>query len=260
MSKHSFKNAGFLPNLLTTGTLFCGFYALISVVQADYSTAVIYIILASLFDVLDGYTARALNAQSDFGGHYDSLADSIAFGVAPALLIYFWLTKISHIFPENLAPYLTNALPMAYAVCAVIRLARFNVTFSYDKRFFTGLPSPAAALAVCALLSLALDPTIHKLAYLTYYHLFLLAVAILISLLMISRLPFPSFKGLHLSKKLRPFFMVLVLVFIALNVQDFRWILFSALAYVGGVTFWHLLRSISRMSIFNKHNSDSPDD
>ena len=243
-----FRGAGLLPNFLTTGTLICGFYAILMVEKGDHQAAFGYIVLAAVFDLLDGYVARILGAQSEFGAHYDSLSDAVAFGVAPAMLLFHWLRGISHLVAD--APFAVqffNLLAPIYLLCVIIRLARFNVTLGYDKRFFTGAPSPAAALAVCALVSLAMDPLVDLRHLMLGYNLSLIVLAFGVGLLMISRLPYPSFKSIKLSKKLMPFFMVLVLVLIVLSVQEIRWPLFLALLYTYAIALWHLVRSLTKL-------------
>src|ERR1700749_96536 len=122
-----------LPNLLTTGAMFSGFYAIVASIGGDYVSAVIAIFVAGLFEGLDGRVARLTNTQSEFGVQYDSLSDMVSFGAAPALVIYEWslrgLGKLGWI--------------AAFVYCAggALRLARFNTNIEVvDKRFFQGLP------------------------------------------------------------------------------------------------------------------------
>ncbi|MFZ2209490.1 MAG: CDP-diacylglycerol--serine O-phosphatidyltransferase [Porticoccaceae bacterium] len=127
-----------LPNLLTTGALFAGFYAILSAMNGKFSTAAVAIFVAMVFDGLDGRVARLTNTQSAFGVQYDSLSDMVSFGVAPAVVSYAWML--------NELGKLGWAAAFIYASCAALRLARFNVQVgSADKRFFLGLASPAAA-------------------------------------------------------------------------------------------------------------------
>ena len=127
-----------LPNLFTTGSLFAGFYGIVAAINSHFELAAIAVLVAMLLDGLDGRVARLTNTQSDFGAEYDSLADMASFGLAPALIVYYWslsgLGKIGW-----LAAFL-------YSASAALRLARFNTQAgSSDKRFFQGLPIPAAA-------------------------------------------------------------------------------------------------------------------
>ena len=127
-----------LPSMFTVGTLFCGYACIVSAMQADYATAAVFIGVATVLDVLDGRIARLAGAASEFGGEFDSLADVISFGVAPAVLVFAW----------GLEPLgrLGWAVGFLYVTAAALRLARFNVqSVSPDKRYFVGMPSPAAA-------------------------------------------------------------------------------------------------------------------
>jgi len=127
-----------LPNLLTTGAMFAGFYAVIAGMDGDFRNACIAIIVAMVLDGLDGRVARMTNTQSAFGAQYDSLSDLIAFGVAPALICFSW--ALSSLGKAGWT------ICFIYVACAALRLARFNVQLgTSDKRFFVGLASPAAA-------------------------------------------------------------------------------------------------------------------
>ena len=128
-----------LPNLFTTGALFSGFYAVIAGMNGQFEAAAIAIFVAMVFDGLDGRVARMTNTQSKFGAEYDSLSDMVSFGVAPALVAFTWSL--------NDAGKWGWLAAFIYCACAALRLARFNTQIgSMDKRFFMGLPSPAAAL------------------------------------------------------------------------------------------------------------------
>jgi CDP-diacylglycerol--serine O-phosphatidyltransferase len=127
-----------IPNILTTGNLFSGLAAVVLVFHGRLETAAIAILIAMVFDVLDGTSARLTDSTSEFGVEYDSLSDLISFGLAPAFLIYAWALKSPGM--------LGAAIMFAYVACGALRLARFNVMASSgDSRFFTGLPIPAAA-------------------------------------------------------------------------------------------------------------------
>ena len=135
------KGIYLLPNLLTTGALFAGFYAVLSGFSGKYELAAIAIFTAMVFDGLDGRVARMTNTQSAFGVQYDSLSDMVSFGVAPAVVAYGW--GVSDLGTLGLAA------AFVYASCGALRLARFNVQAeSSDNKVFTGLPSPAAAALV----------------------------------------------------------------------------------------------------------------
>jgi CDP-diacylglycerol---serine O-phosphatidyltransferase len=139
-----------LPNLLTTGTLFGGFYAIVASIDGNFSRAGIAIFLALVADGLDGRVARWTNTQSDFGKEYDSLCDMVAFGVAPAIVVYQW--GIERIYDYGtLWGRFGWLAAFFYAVAAGLRLARFNArAATADKRYFEGLPSPSAAATVAS--------------------------------------------------------------------------------------------------------------
>ncbi|MFP6680574.1 MAG: CDP-diacylglycerol--serine O-phosphatidyltransferase, partial [Gammaproteobacteria bacterium] len=138
--KAKFRRKGIylLPNLLTTGSLFAGFYAIVAAINGRYEPAAISIFVAMFLDGMDGRIARMTNTQSDFGAEYDSLSDMVSFGLAPALVVYQWvlvdLGKIGWL------------CAFVFTSSAALRLARFNAQASVaDKQYFQGLPSPAAA-------------------------------------------------------------------------------------------------------------------
>ena len=134
-----------LPNLLTSAALFAAFYSIISGISGRFEIAAIAIIVAGFLDGMDGRVARMTNTQSDFGEQYDSLADLISFGLAPALLAFNWsLSSLSEI--STLAGKLGWSAAFVFVACAALRLARFNTQAGVaDKRYFQGLASPAAA-------------------------------------------------------------------------------------------------------------------
>jgi len=134
-----------LPSILTTFGMFAGFYSIIASINGDFTLAAISIMVAMLWDALDGRVARLTNTQSDFGAQYDSLADLVSFGVAPALLVYEWsLSDLGRI--GWLAAFI-------FLACAALRLARFNTQVgTSDKRYFQGLPSPAAAGVIASMI------------------------------------------------------------------------------------------------------------
>lgn len=127
-----------LPGMFTVGTLFCGYACIVYAMQGDYATAAVFVGVATVLDVLDGRIARLAGAASEFGGEFDSLADVISFGVAPAVLVFAWGLE-----PLGRPGW---AVGFLYVTFTALRLARFNVQAeSPDKRYFVGMPSPAAA-------------------------------------------------------------------------------------------------------------------
>lgn len=147
-----------LPNLFTTVALFAGFFSIVQAMNGHFEQSALAIFVAMVFDGLDGRVARFTHTQSAFGAEYDSLADMVSFGVAPALVIYVWALK-DFSSAQNiplLGAWLTTKLgwvaAFIYCACAALRLARFNTNIDVvDKRFFQGLPSPAAAALVAGM-------------------------------------------------------------------------------------------------------------
>lgn len=157
-SRFAKRGIYWLPNLLTTIALFSGFYAVVQAMGGRFEQAAIAIFVALVFDGLDGRVARFTRTQSAFGAEYDSLSDMVAFGVAPALVVYVWALKDFDSIKSVavLGPWLSTKLgwiaAFIYCVCAALRLARFNTMVEIaDKRFFQGLPSPAAGCLVTGL-------------------------------------------------------------------------------------------------------------
>lgn len=194
-----------LPNLLTTGALFSGFYAIVAAINGQFVPAVTAVFVAGLFDGLDGRVARMTNTQSDFGVQYDSLSDLISFGLAPALVVYMWALAGLREY-GNFIGKLGWLIAFLYTACAALRLARFNTQVGHtDKRFFTGLASPAAAGTLVAFVwamenfSLV-GGNIRWIA---------LALTLTLGLLMVSRFPYYSFK---VWPDKVPFFWILVVV------------------------------------------------
>ena len=217
-----------LPSLLTTGNLFCGFLALLLTVQGRYTDAAISIFVAMVMDLLDGRVARLMKATSQFGVEYDSLADVVSFGVAPAFLMYsFALAQLGR--PAWFAAFL-------FVICGALRLARFNVfTGISDKRYFTGLSIPAAAGVMCSSIifvnGLGLEPSRGVLATMaigTY----------LVALLMVSTFKYWSFKEIGWAQR-HPAQTLLVVVLgvmiVATNPELFLFILFTGYAVSGPV-------------------------
>ena len=214
------KGIYLLPNLLTTGALFGGFYAVLSGFSGSYELAAIAIFVAMVFDGLDGRVARMTNTQSDFGVQYDSLSDMVSFGIAPAIVIYGWgLTGLGKV---------GIAAAFVYASCAALRLARFNVqsTFSNSK-IFIGLPSPAAAALIAGFVWSAhsVDPSM----FVSGFTALLTAVA---GLLMVSNFKYPSFKQIDLRGKV-PFVVILsiVMAFVVITIDPPRILFLLSLGY-----------------------------
>jgi CDP-diacylglycerol--serine O-phosphatidyltransferase len=157
-SRFARRGIYWLPNMFTIVALFSGFYAIVQAMGARYELAAIAIFVAMVFDGLDGRVARLTHTESAFGAELDSLSDMVSFGVAPALVVYHWALKDFSAMKNiaMLGPWLSTKLgwiaAFVYCACAALRLARFNTTLDVgDKRFFQGLPSPAAACLVAGL-------------------------------------------------------------------------------------------------------------
>ena len=180
-----------LPNLLTTGGLFGGFFAIIAASQGRYEAACVAIFVAGIMDGVDGRVARMTNTQSEFGVQYDSLSDLVSFGMAPALVMYHW----SLVAMKAFGPMAGKAgwlAAFAYAACAALRLARFNSQVaSVDKRWFVGLASPAAAGLMASFVWLMHDRGHSGDAWIAIA----LPLTVLTGLLMVSRVRYHSFKG-----------------------------------------------------------------
>jgi CDP-diacylglycerol--serine O-phosphatidyltransferase len=205
-----------LPNLLTTGTLFAGFYAIVAAIDHNFDRAAVAIFGAMLFDGLDGRVARWTKTESTFGKEYDSLSDMVAFGVAPAIVVYQWgYAAIS----EYNATWgrLGWLVTFMYAVCAALRLARFNTrTATVDKRFFEGLPSPSAAAVPAAFIWCAHDYGFGGLGGLVAAF----AVTATAAALMVSRFYYSSFKGVNLTGRVRFTYALLIpLAFVIIAVE-----------------------------------------
>ena len=178
-----------LPTLFTVGNLFCGFYSLVLSFRGEIERASVLIIVAGVLDALDGRIARLTGTSSPFGNEFDSLADIVSFGVAPALLVYHW-----SLVPLGRAGWLVAFL---FVVCAAMRLARFNIqSGTVDKRYFAGLPSPSAGGAVACLSFAFPDPPSER-----WIAVAVAAIVGTLGLLMVSRFRYPSFKDLGMRNR-----------------------------------------------------------
>jgi CDP-diacylglycerol---serine O-phosphatidyltransferase len=199
-----------LPSVLTTFGMFAGFYSIISSINGEFTIAAISIMIAMMWDTLDGRVARLTNTQSAFGAEYDSLADLVSFGLAPALLVYEW-----SLYELGRFGWLAA---FVYLACAALRLARFNTQVGIaDKRFFQGLPSPAAAGVIASMIWLKIwtfasfDSEVISLGY--YLGA---SITILCGILMVSNVRYYSFKELDSKKASFRFLLLVVLSLIIL--------------------------------------------
>jgi CDP-diacylglycerol---serine O-phosphatidyltransferase len=229
-----------LPNAFTTAALFCGFYAIIQAMNQKFEHAAWAIFIAMILDGLDGRIARLTNTQSEFGAQYDSLSDMVSFGAAPALVIYEWSLR-------GLPNKLGWIAAFIYCSGAALRLARFNTNIEVvDKRYFQGLPSPAAAAMVAGFILIMtdlgtdLEMTIRQLGWISF------GVTLFAGLTMVTNVPFYSFKDVNFRKSV-PFIVVfLIALGLALVSIDPHKVLMPIFVLYGlsgyAVYFWRLAK------------------
>ncbi|MGH8853207.1 MAG: CDP-diacylglycerol--serine O-phosphatidyltransferase [Telluria sp.] len=241
-----------LPNAFTTGALFCGFYAIVMAMNQRFEYACWAVFIAMILDGLDGRIARLTNTQSEFGAQYDSLSDMVSFGAAPALVIYEWslrgLGKLGWI------------AAFVYCAGAALRLARFNTNIEVvDKRFFQGLPSPAAAALVVGFIMMMTDPDINvssrQVDWVSW------GIAVFAGLTMVSNVPFYSFKDVNFRKSV-PFIVVfliaLAFALVAIDPPKVLWPIFVIYGLSGYAVFaWRAAKG-KKVSIIP--TDDEPDD
>jgi CDP-diacylglycerol--serine O-phosphatidyltransferase len=198
-----------LPNLITTAGLFAGFYGIVAATQDKFEYAAVAIFIAMILDGLDGRVARMTNTQTEFGAEYDSLADMASFGLAPALIMFEWslssLVDVSYTLGKLgwLAAFL-------YVASGALRLARFNTRASNtDKRYFQGLPSPAAAAVVIGFVWACFDNGIKG----EDVSIIALVIIVFAGVMMVSNVSYYSFKDIDFKNKV-PFMAMLIVVMI----------------------------------------------
>ncbi len=214
--KNRHRGVYLLPNLLTTGALFAGFYSIISGINGHYAQAAVAVVVAGLLDGLDGRVARLTNTQSDFGVQYDSLSDLVSFGLAPALLSFNWsLRSLGELAP--LAGKLGWLAAFLYVACAALRLARFNTQAGIeDKNYFQGLASPAAAGTLVATIWFFVDNGVDG----SSVRWLIFLETMILGLLMFSRVRYFSFKSWPKGDRVPStwvFLAVLLLAFLAID-------------------------------------------
>lgn len=254
----------FLPNLMTAGNLFCGFSACLRCIEANYAMrateglpreaaadfkwAVWYIFGAMAFDALDGRLARMGGRESLFGAEFDSLADIVSFGLAPALLVYFLILSPAQGTPDLLS--LGGLLGFIYLLCAGVRLARFNVITHpllqkpgrSSNKDFVGLPVPAAAGTVAALVLFLLNLAEHD-RELHRWALALPPLLLLIAILMVSTVRYPSGKQIDLRTRTQ---LTTWILLVAVAAAVIRFKEYGMLAACLGYLFFGLFRHIRR--------------
>jgi len=213
-----------LPNLLTTGAMFAGFYAVIAGMDGDFRNACVAIIVAMVLDTLDGRVARLTNTQSAFGAEYDSLSDLVAFGMAPALLCFSW--ALSSLGKAGWT------VCFIYVACAALRLARFNVQLgTTDKRFFVGLASPSAAGLVVFMVWALFENQVEVTGLIA---LLAALVTFTAAALMVVNIRYYSFKDLDMRNRVPFIVMILVVLFFVVVSWDPPIMLFTmAIMYAG---------------------------
>jgi CDP-diacylglycerol--serine O-phosphatidyltransferase len=214
-----------LPNLFTTAALFSGFYAVVSGMHGEFEAAAIAIFVAMILDGLDGRVARLTNTQSKFGAEYDSLADMVSFGVAPALVMFSWALSDLGKFGW--------ACAFVYVACAALRLARFNTQIdTADNNFFSGLASPAAAAVVAGIVWVCQDEGWVGSNLPVELAVVAGCLTGLMGFLMILNVPYHSFKGLDLKGRVPFVVMILVvLLFGVIMLDPARILLLAAMVY-----------------------------
>jgi len=237
-AEHRHRSIYLLPNAFTTAALFAGFYAVVQAMNARFEIAAIAIFAAMVLDGMDGRVARLTNTQSAFGEQYDSLSDMTSFGVAPALVAYEWVL-------QDLGRWGWLAA-FVYVAGAALRLARFNTNIAVvDKRFFQGLPSPAAAALVAGFVWLSVDNKLpihdHLMAWTTF------AITMYAGITMVSDAPFYSGKKFALGRSV-PFWgillVVLVFVFVSSDPPVVLFLVFVLYGLSGWVTWlWRWSRA-----------------
>jgi CDP-diacylglycerol---serine O-phosphatidyltransferase len=258
MPDHDKKNRQFrrgiyvLPTLFTIGTIFCGFYALVNAMKGEFDLAAVAIGLAVVFDGMDGRIARLTNSCSEFGVQMDSLADVVTFGVAPGVLAYFWgLKSMAPTFP----PYAKHVqqigwiVSFAFLICGAMRLARFNIqsarpptsATASSKKYFVGMPIPAGAGMIAAVVHFAPDP-LNDWMLGAFWNLLVGFLAFL----MISTIRYPSFKHFDLRNRksaINVYILAMLIALIYLYSQIVLLVLATAYASSGLVVkIYHLLK------------------
>lgn len=224
-----------LPNAFTTAALFCGFYAIVMAMNQRFEHAVWAIFVAMVLDALDGRVARLTNTQSEFGAQYDSLSDMVSFGAAPALVMYEWslngLGKLGWI------------AAFVYCAGAACRLARFNTNIEVvDKRYFQGLPSPAAAALVAGYIMMMSDLEFigTRISWVSF------VVTLFAGLTMVTNVPFYSFKDVNFRKSvpfIAVFVIALVIALVSIDPPKVLWPIFVVYGLSGyAVYLWRLAK------------------
>lgn len=249
------KGIYILPNLFTVAALFGGFYGIVMAMNGRFEQSAIGIFAAMVLDSLDGRVARLTNTQSAFGEQMDSLADMVSFGAAPALIVYVWalsgLGKLGWI------------AAFVYCACAALRLARFNTNIGVvDKRFFQGLPSPAAAALVVGFIWVMDDAGIRGATRIDWLAWGAFALTLYAGLTMVTNVPFYSFKDVNFRKSV-PFIAVvaiaLAIALITIHPPTVLFAVFCAYGVSGYVVYAWRKRTGKPVSVIAT-STDEPDE
>ena len=240
-----------LPNAFTTAALFCGFYAIVQAMNLKFEHACWAIFIAMVLDGLDGRIARLTNTQSEFGAQYDSLSDMVSFGAAPALVIYEWSLRGLGQFGWLAA--------FVYCAGAALRLARFNTNIEVvDKRYFQGLPSPAAAAMVAGFILMMSDLEYSgvEMAWTSW------GIALFAGLTMVTNVPFYSFKDVNFRKSvpfIAVFLIALVFALVSIDPPKVLFPIFIAYGLSGYVvSAWRLAKGKKVSLIQTDEDTNDP--
>ena len=231
------KGIYIIPNLFTSASLFGGFYAIVAALDGNFYYAAVAIMISCLLDGMDGKIARLTNTSSRFGVEYDSLADLVAFGVAPAILIFTWALR-----PFGRFGWLAAFI---YLVCGALRLARYNIQVdTVESRSFNGLPTPAAAGLIATTVLLF---SYYGYSGSTTKHLTILLFTYLLAYLMVSNIKYHSFKEVDLSKR-KPFKLLvgIIILLIVIVLEPHLMLFILALGYILSGPYMAFVRKRTR--------------
>lgn len=249
--RKNFHGLSIIPSLFTIGNIFCGYYAIISTLKENYDQAAIAIGIGAVLDGLDGRIARLTKTVSDFGVELDSLADVLTFGVAPAMLAYGWGLTATAGFGAEIAKHVYQLgwlATFAFVICGALRLARFNMharkpVEGSSKRYFVGLPIPAAACLVAAWVHFWKTPVLQVGSAMLWSFLMLL-----LAFLMISTVRYYSFKELDLKQPRSRLVFFGVGMLIGLTLFYSEWVLLSlAVIYVSSGPVARIAQAVKRL-------------
>jgi CDP-diacylglycerol--serine O-phosphatidyltransferase len=249
------KGLYMLPNAITLAALFSGFYAIVMAINGRFELSCIAVFCAAVLDSLDGRVARMTNTQSAFGEQMDSLSDMVSFGAAPALIVYIWALK--DLGKAGWIP------AFVYISGAALRLARFNVNIGVvDKRFFQGLPSPAAAAIVIGLVWVVDDAGFKEVSHVAVLAWTAFAVTLYAGLSMVTNAPFYSFKVVG-ARRTVPFIVIVAIALaIALVALDPPKVLFAIFCIYGlsGYVIYGWRRMKGKRASVIATSTDDPDE